>query len=512
MDQVIARARALLQTSQETKAMELLAPEVAKHQDNPRLLEVFGECLLEANDVESAYNVLEKAVSLDPEGTQGVDKFLYLGQIIGGSDGIGYVNIALGKLQDQLQKVVENSGSDDTVLVELAKLYPSSEDLAGHLIKKLNQGIFAEIEIWMTDLCMEPEAEEQCDKLISHSLSLDESNPEALSLLASIRISQQKNDEAREALLRSWDLFQERKAALEQEAKDAHDASLEYVELVQPLLGLARFAIELEMYEAAPSIAAAVSEINDNALDAFYYEALAHLLRAKQIYGEANPGSVPKDSDYREIELEEVKASTDENVQSSLHEARSGLTQGYRVLNSAAAEAMDPDVAGQVSELLTALGGPIMADLFPEKRNDDDDDDGWEDEIETGQTELKLRPDIEGAKVGPTKRSLEESEMINKRTKTEDYQESPNTDASSTESGSLSDDEREDGENKESREVIADLKKAKDEQKPELRKKGWRNTPFRRRPPQKKEESETKFTTDSVSSDKHRQFLSKYIR
>ncbi|PSK37628.1 hypothetical protein C7M61_003335 [Candidozyma pseudohaemuli] len=385
MDQVIARARALLQTSQETKAMELLAPEVAKHQDNPRLLEVFGECLLEANDVESAYNVLEKAVSLDPEGAQGVDKFLYLGQIIGGADGIGYVNIALSKLQDQLQKVVDNLGSDDTVLVELAKLYPSLEDLAGHLIKKLNQGIFAEIEVWMTDLCMEPEAEEQCDKLISHSLSLDESNPEALSLLASIRISQQKNDEAREALLRSWELFQERKAALEQEAKDAHDASLEYVELVQPLLGLARFAIELEMYDTAPSIAAAVSEINDNALDAFYYEALSHLLRAKQIYGEANPGSVPKDSDYREIELEEVKASTDENVQSSLHEARSGLTQGYRVLNSAAAEAMDPDVAGQVSELLTALGGPIMADLLPEKRNDDDDDDGWEDEIESGE-------------------------------------------------------------------------------------------------------------------------------
>lgn len=129
-----------------------------------------------------------------------------------------------------------------------------------------------------------------------------------------------------------------------------------------------------------------------------------------------------------------------------------------------------------------------------------------------GQTELKLRPDIEGAKVGPTKRSFKESEKVIKRTKTEDYQESPNTDASSTESGSLSDDEREDGENKESREVIAELKKAKDEQTPQLRKKGWRNTPFRSRPLQKKEEGGTKFTTDSVNSDKHRQFLSKYIR
>lgn len=384
MEQVIARARALLQSSQENKAMELLAPEVAKNQDDPKLLEVFGECLLEVNDVESAYNVLEKAVSLDTEGALGVDKFLYLGQIIGGNDGINHINVALAKLQEQLQKVVDNLGTDDSVLVDLAQLYPSTEDLAGHLIKKLNQGIFAEIEIWMTDLCMEPEAEEQCDKLISHSLTLDETNPEALSLLASIGISQQKNEEAQEALLKSWLLFQEKKVALEENQKkdDGEDASLEYVELVQPLLGLARFAIELGMYEVAPSIAASVAEINDNALDAFYYEALAHLLRAKQVYGELNPSSVPEESDYREIDLDQVKKSDDENVQSGLHDARSALTQGYRVLNSASAEAMDPDVAGQVSELLTELGGPIMADLLPERKNDDDEE-GWEDEIQS---------------------------------------------------------------------------------------------------------------------------------
>ncbi|PSK77022.1 hypothetical protein CJJ07_003138 [Candidozyma auris] len=384
MDEVIAKARALLQSSQETKALELLGPHVAKKSDDPRLLEVFGECLLEANDVEAAYNVLQKAVSSDPDGSLGVDKFLYLGQIIGGSDGIEHINVALAKLQEQLEKVVDNSGTDDTVLVELAKLYPSTEDLAGHLIKKLNQGIFAEIEIWMTDLCMEPEAEEQCDKLISHSLSLDETNPEAHSHLASIRISQQKNDEAREALQRSWELFQAKKQALEEshDKGDGVDASLEYVELVQPLLGLSRFAIELEMYDVAPSIAASVAEINDNALDAFYYEALAHLLRAKKIYGDSNPESVPVESDYREIDLREVISSENEDVQSGLHDARSALTQGYRVLNSADAEAMDPDVAGQVSELLSALGGPIMADLMPERKShEDDEDEDWEDEI-----------------------------------------------------------------------------------------------------------------------------------
>lgn len=377
MDQIIARARALLQSSQEQKALELLTPEVTKNPENPRLLEIFGEVLLELNDVETAYNVFTKAVEIDPQASQGVEKFFYLGQIIGGSDGLALLDVGLGKLQNQLDHVRENKGQDDALLVELSRLYPTSEELVAYLIKKLNQGIFAQIEVWMTDLCMEPEAEAKCDKLIAHSLGLDARNPEALSLLALIRISQQRNEEAQEALQSAWDLFQEKKLTLEkQQTLDGEDSSLEYVELVQPLLGLARFAIELAMYDLAPAISSAVSDINDNALDCYYYEALAHTLKAKLLFSQQNPS----EEDYRESELDLVKASSDEAIQMCIAEARSALTQGYRVINSADAEAMEPEVADQVSEMLVSLGGPVMAELMPERRNDDDED-GWEDEI-----------------------------------------------------------------------------------------------------------------------------------
>ena len=60
----------------------------------------------------------------------------------------------------------------------------------------------------MTDLCMEPEAESKCNELIDYSLQLDDNNnPESYSLLSSIRISQQRTQEAIEALLKSWELF-----------------------------------------------------------------------------------------------------------------------------------------------------------------------------------------------------------------------------------------------------------------------------------------------------------------
>lgn len=379
MDALIAKARALLQSSQEAQALQLLAPEVKKHPENVQLLQIFGETLLEANDVENAYGVLAKAVELDPEAVHGVEKFLYLGQIIGGHAGCDHLDAALVRLQDQLQKVTDNSGQDDPVLVALAAVYPTTEALATYLIKKLNQGLFAEIEIWMTDLCMEPEAEHQCEKLIAHSLALDDQNPEAYSLLASIRISQQKQADAEEAVRRSWQLFAERKQHLEeQQNEEGEEASFEYIELVQPLLGLARFAIELAMYDLVPAVCAGVSDINNNCLDCYYYDALAHLLDAKRIYSQLHT----VDGDYRELDIELIRASDDEAIQTCVAEARAALTQGYRVINSADAEASDAEVVDLINELLAAFGGPVMSELMPQRRNDDDEE-GWEDEIES---------------------------------------------------------------------------------------------------------------------------------
>lgn len=377
MDTLIAKARALLQSSQEAQALQLLAPEVKQHPDSVPLLQIFGEALLEANDVDTAYTVLSKAVELDAEAAQGVEKFLYLGQIVGGRDGCAYIDVALVRLQQQLQLVVDNS-EHDPELVALAKVYATSEQLAAYLVRKLNQGLFAEIEIWMTDLCMEPEAEHQCEELIAHSLALDNTNPEAYSLLALIRISQQKQPDAEEALRRAWELFRERKLHLEkQQSGDGEDVSFEYVELVQPLLGLARFAIELALYDLVPDVCAAVADINDNCLDCFYYDALAHLLCAKKLYAQLHA----VDGDYRELDAAVLTLATDDDIQASVADARLALTQGYRVINSADAEASDPEVMELINELLAAFGGPVMAELAPPRRTDDQDDDGWEDEI-----------------------------------------------------------------------------------------------------------------------------------
>lgn len=377
--QLIANARALLQTSQAEKALELLAPEVDKQTTNVPYLQIFGETLLENNDVETAYDVLMKACELDPEAAQGTEKFFYLGQIIGGQDGLNSLDIGLNKLSKQVILINEDKGADDPLLVELATLYPSKDDLKLYLVKKLNQGIFAKIEIWMTDLCMEPEAESKCDELIEYSLSLDPENPEALSLLSSIRISQQRNDEAKEALLKSWAKFEEKKTLLEEasnkakeDGEDAFEVGLEYVELIQPLLTLAKFAIELELYDIAVSISSNITDINEDILEAYYYESLSHLFAAKKAIGVAD------DSDYRDTPVSAVVAVKTDEVKGLVAEAKSALTQAFRIVNSESCDA-DQDLVEQVKELIQEVGGPNMSELMPKRVRDDDE---WENEIE----------------------------------------------------------------------------------------------------------------------------------
>lgn len=389
ISQLIADARALLQFSQADKAFELLSPKFESNASNIPFLQIFGETLLENNDLETAYEVLIKACELDPNVNQGTEKFLYLGQIIGGFDGLKYLDIGLSKLNSQLKTIDEDKGENDLVLVELSKLYNSKQQLRNYLIKKLNQGIFAKIEIWMTDLCMETDAETQCNELIDYSLKLDKENPEALSLLSSIRISQQRTDEAKDALTQSWNLFQSKKIRLEEAANnlqndeknpqtDSFEVGLEYMELIQPLLTLARFAIELELYDLAITISSSSQDINENILESYYYEALANILTAKRLAWDSNSKTI---DDYRDLEIQSIIGSSNSDIKDCVDEAKSALTQGYKIVNSESVDA-DPELIDQVMTLVNDFGGPIMSELMPQRKNDGDDE-GWEDEIKS---------------------------------------------------------------------------------------------------------------------------------
>lgn len=337
---LIDEVRYFLDNSQPQEALELITSQIIENQNDVEVLQLYGEVLLENNQVEEAYQILTKSCQMDPQAEKGVEKFLYLGQIIGGQDGMDYLDVGLNKLNQQYE-----SGSNSKV------------------IKKLNEGIFAKIEIWMTDLCMEPEAESKCDELITYALKIDESNPETLSLLSSIRISQQRNDDAKDALVKSWDSFKQRlETAKSQLTND--EVNFELIELIQPLITLIKFSIELELYDMAIEACQATQDINDQILDVYYYETISTLFKAKQPLGTS-------DVDYRELPNKSVDEETKSDVKLI-------LTNAYKIIQTS--DDLDPEMVGSINELLSEFGGPVMSELMPQRF--DDNDEGWEDEIE----------------------------------------------------------------------------------------------------------------------------------
>ncbi|KAI5954333.1 hypothetical protein KGF54_002108 [Candida jiufengensis] len=380
---IIAEVRALLATSQPDKALQILSPHINENQNSIDFLQILGETLLENNDLEQAYNVLTKACELDPTAENGIEKFLYLGQIIGGFDGLNYINIGLNKLQDTMNKLENNEITNEELQ---SKNYNNNEEYIKWIINKINSGIFASIEIWMTDLCMEPEAESKCNELIETSLKIDPKNPETFSQLSSIRISQQLKPEAIEALIHSWDLFKLKKTKLEDfanekttQGEDNFEIGMEYVELIQPLITLSKFAIELEQYDIATEIIQNISDINDTILDAYYIESLSSILKAKQLaLKELN---LSEDQDYRDISISQLSQSQNEEIKQLLSEARSTLTSAYKIINSEQVEECDPLVVEQINEMLQELGGPIISELMPKKDKHDEIDENWENEI-----------------------------------------------------------------------------------------------------------------------------------
>lgn len=55
----------------------------------------------------------------------------------------------------------------------------------------------------------EPNVEKTCEDLLSFALQTDPGNPEALQALASVRMSQQRPDDAKECLEKAWSTWKD---------------------------------------------------------------------------------------------------------------------------------------------------------------------------------------------------------------------------------------------------------------------------------------------------------------
>ncbi|AWU75536.1 uncharacterized protein C5L36_0B07840 [Pichia kudriavzevii] len=387
---LIHRASILLPTNPEQALQDLLAYK-STYSESPLYLQTLGEAYLETSNVEDAYGVLSKACELDPIAEQGTEKFFHLGQIVGGENGVQLLEVGVARLIQQAQilqslstgELQANEDLDQGVQI-LLQAYGSEEKISEYIVSKLTQGIAAIIEIWMTDLCMEPQAESECEKWAQSLLDMCNDNPETHSVIASIRISQERIQDAIKEIEVSWDLFQKKKQTLEDIANsneniDPDEIEMMYIELYQPLVTLAKYAVECGMFETAADISASARDINEDGVEAMYVEGFANYLDAIRIQNNVTGEDSMKIG--REFEEYTLNGKVDENDPSHtpIYASRLALSAAVKSLyDEELAAQIDMELQKTIKELLEKVGGF----LNKEKDVTGVNESNWEDEIQ----------------------------------------------------------------------------------------------------------------------------------
>lgn len=222
-------------------------------------LNLLGEISVELGDADAARGYFEKAVALDPEGQVpetmggGAEKFLWLAQLCeeGGKASVGWFERGAKALQIEIAAIengqVPGMSEDDLLMMRVEKK------------RKLANALCGIVEVYMTDLSWEEDAEARCESLVTQAMTVeDETSPEVLQTLASVRLSQERKDDAQSALTRSLQIWK----SLEPEDPAIPDFATR--------VSLARLLMEGEMEEDAMWVLQRLVADDDRSIEAWY--------------------------------------------------------------------------------------------------------------------------------------------------------------------------------------------------------------------------------------------------
>ena len=181
----------------------------------PTTFALNAETHLALGDIDSARQCFEAAAQLDPDGALvSADPWLWLAQLCeeGGQKSIEYFEKGCEVLRNEIEVLrdsLKQNGDDEGLAVI---------DERG---SKLADALCGMAEVYMTDLSWESDAEAKCEAYVTEAVAVcpEPSSAGPLQTLASVRISQERFGEAREALKRSMSIWIEIPAEVEDEAR-----------------------------------------------------------------------------------------------------------------------------------------------------------------------------------------------------------------------------------------------------------------------------------------------------
>lgn len=172
---LLARSTTLILSGQAILAEPLLKRALEINPTCTEALDLAGEMFVDAGEYAKAVMAFEHSVQLAPEESH--TKYMFLGQLKTGREALEMYERGCALLNLKRNEV-ENSAA------------------------QLCQTKVAMAELWLTDLCMEPNAEQQCELALQQAMAYDPENLEGMQTLASFKMSQNKPEEAKQLLQR----------------------------------------------------------------------------------------------------------------------------------------------------------------------------------------------------------------------------------------------------------------------------------------------------------------------
>ncbi|KAI0775219.1 TPR-like protein [Trametes elegans] len=229
--------------------------------------EVLGVSLLETGELDAAKEAFLSLIPPHPgaPATPPPSAHLYLAQLSDDDPqaALRHYQTAVDILSAQLkgkERAVEPAGTND-------------DD--AEVKKNIVRALIGMVETWMDpsyDLCFDPAAEKTCEDLLNLALQTDPGNTEALQTLASVRMSQQRPDDAKVFLEQAWTQWKD---------LDLDDLR---VPPIPSRLSLVRLFLELELYPPALLVLQGIMATDDQEVEAWYLEGWCFFLMAEQAH------------------------------------------------------------------------------------------------------------------------------------------------------------------------------------------------------------------------------------
>nr|WOD46430.1 hypothetical protein [Trichoderma atroviride] len=343
LDEAIALASKALEQTGEGGDFELKA------------LNLLGVLNVEDGEVEQAREYFLRAVKLDEEGILeekiggGPEKFLFLAQLSeeGGQDSVQWFERGASALRKQIQ-----------TLNDITNRTPEQQAALDEMQSKLGGVLCAVAEVYMTDLSWEADAEQRCEALITEAMLIAPNYAETWQTVANVRISQERADEARTALKRSLELWQD--------LPPEHPSVPEFPTRV----ALARLLMETEMEEQALMVLERLVTDDDSSVEVWYLGGWCLYVAGEKLRDAKQPNGADDDAS------EEWKATWGY--------ARKWLTQSLKLYEQEEYE--DERLGEHASELLQSINKELGE---PPEGEDEEEWSGISDDEEDGDEEMQ---------------------------------------------------------------------------------------------------------------------------